>query len=34
MNQDTIKDRLRVARSLIDQPEKWTQGSTGTHRRR
>ena len=25
MTQDTIKDRLRAARALIDQPEKWTQ---------
>ena len=29
MNQDTIKDRLRAARALIDKPEKWTQGSMG-----
>ena len=27
MTQDTIKDRLRAARALIDQPEKWTQGT-------
>ena len=26
MTQDTIKDRLRAARALIDKPEKWTQG--------
>ena len=25
MTQDTIKQRLRAARALIDQPEKWTQ---------
>ena len=27
MTQDTIQDRLRAARALIDQPEKWTQGA-------
>ena len=27
MTLDTIKDRLRAARALIDQPEKWTQGA-------
>ena len=25
MTQDTIKQRLRAARALIDKPEKWTQ---------
>ena len=27
MTKDTIKSRLRAARALIDQPEKWTQGA-------
>ena len=27
MTQDTIKTRLRAARKLIDQPEKWTKGA-------
>ena len=27
MTQDTIKDRLRAARALIDQPGKWTRGA-------
>ena len=26
MTQDTIKQRLRAARALIDTPAKWTQG--------
>ena len=29
MTQDTIKDRLRAARALIDKPEKWTQRAFG-----
>ena len=29
MTQDTIKDRLRAARALIDQPAKWTQYAFG-----
>ena len=27
MTQETIKKRLRAARKLIEQPEKWTQGA-------
>ena len=27
MTQETIKQRLRAARALIDRPEKWTQGA-------
>ena len=27
MTQDTIKQRLRAARALIDTPEKWTKGA-------
>ena len=27
MTNETIKDRLRAARALIDKPEKWTQGA-------